>query len=156
MFGWGVLGRGKGGLLTLDHAQAGTKDGDEGDGVGGDLGGFVFEAEGGFFLWGLWSGGFGKRGRGEQTVGPGMAKTPLARASQPTMSEISWIRPLTSLALVLPERSWLSFARRHGCLETCTLGGSWVGMAAVVVVVMVVGWFPVLALSGRMASVLSR
>lgn len=47
----------------------------------------------------------------------------LARASQPRMVEISWIRALTSLALAFADRSWLSLAWRHGWEETRTLAG---------------------------------
>lgn len=42
---------------------------------------------------------------------------PWARASQPTIVVISWMRVRVSLALVEAERSWLSLARRHGCEE---------------------------------------
>lgn len=49
---------------------------------------------------------------------------PCARASQPTMVAISCTSALVSLALVDDERSWLSFARTHGCVETWTLDGS--------------------------------
>lgn len=46
---------------------------------------------------------------------------PWARASQPTIVVISWMRVRVSLAFVEAERSWLSFARRHGCEETWML-----------------------------------
>lgn len=49
---------------------------------------------------------------------------PFASASTPTMVEISWIRDLTSRGLALAERSWESFARTHGWVETWTLGGN--------------------------------
>lgn len=56
--GWGERGKGGwrkggwGGRRTFHHAEAGAEDGDEGDGFGVDLGGFVGEAEGGFVLGG--------------------------------------------------------------------------------------------------------
>lgn len=49
--------------------------------------------------------------------------TAVANASEPTRREISCTSVLTSFALVLPERSWLSLARKHGWLETWTLLG---------------------------------
>jgi hypothetical protein len=48
---------------------------------------------------------------------------PCAKASQPTIVEISWTRVFVSLAFVDEDRSWLSFARRHGWEETWTFGG---------------------------------
>lgn len=65
----------------------------------------------------------GKLYHQKRTFGPGMADSAVASASQPTISEISWTSDFTSFALVLLERSWLSFATRHGCLETWTLAG---------------------------------
>lgn len=54
-----------------------------------------------------------------------VTSSPWARASQPTIVAISCTSCFVSLALVDCERSWLSFARRHGWLETWTFGGSW-------------------------------
>lgn len=45
------------------------------------------------------------------------------RASEARMREISWISVFTSRALADLERSWLSLAKRLGCLETWTLDG---------------------------------
>ena len=47
-----------------------------------------------------------------------------ARVSQPTMRAISWTKDLVSRALAALDRSWESFARRHGWVETWTLAGS--------------------------------
>jgi hypothetical protein len=58
-----------------------------------------------------------------RTSGPGEVVILAARASVPSMSEISWTRAFTSFALVFFDRSWLSFATRHGWLETWTLDG---------------------------------
>jgi hypothetical protein len=63
------------------------------------------------------------KGGGEVTSGPDEVVILDARASIPSMSEISWTRAFTSFALVFLDRSWLSFAMRHGCEETWTLGG---------------------------------
>jgi len=49
---------------------------------------------------------------------------PWARASQPTMVAISCTSCLVSLACVDCERRRLSFAFRHGWVETWTLDGS--------------------------------
>lgn len=57
------------------------------------------------------------------TLGPVVAEITEPSASQPTISEMSCTSDLTSLELELPDRSWLSLASRHGCFETCTLGG---------------------------------
>ncbi len=40
------------------------------------------------------------------------------------MRAISWTRVLVSRALASLDRSWESLARRHGWVETWTLGGS--------------------------------
>lgn len=64
-----------------------------------------------------------KRCLGPLTFGPAAADMAVANASQPTIRAISCTSDLTSFALVLPERSWLSFARKHGWLETWTLSG---------------------------------
>jgi hypothetical protein len=58
------------------------------------------------------------------TVGPGVEVSTFPSASQPTIKAMSCISVLTSLAGVLCDRSWLSFARRHGCWETWTVDGS--------------------------------
>lgn len=47
----------------------------------------------------------------------------LPRASAARSSEISWTRTLVSLDVVVAERSWESFARRQGWVETWTLEG---------------------------------
>lgn len=47
-----------------------------------------------------------------------------ARVSQPIMRAISWTKDLVSRALAALDRSWESFARRHGWVETWTLNGS--------------------------------
>lgn len=47
----------------------------------------------------------------------------LPRASAARSSEISWTRALVSLDVVVAERSWESFARRQGWVETWTLEG---------------------------------
>jgi len=48
----------------------------------------------------------------------------VARASQPTIRAISWIRALTSRALVVGERSWESFALTQGWVEMWAFGGN--------------------------------
>ena len=50
------------------------------------------------------------------------------RASQAMMVEMSWTSRFVSAALVDEERSWLSFARRHGWLEIWTPSGCDVAM----------------------------
>ena len=65
------------------------------------------------------------RQRGEQhTVPVSVTCKPCARASQPTMVAISCTSCLVSLACVDWERRRLSFAFRHGWVETWTLDGS--------------------------------
>lgn len=60
---------------------------------------------------------------GKLTLGPAEAVMVWARASQPSIMEISCTNVFTSLGLVFLDRSWLSFANKHGWLETWTLGG---------------------------------
>ena len=57
------------------------------------------------------------------TVPLEVTSNPVANASQPTISAISWTKALVSRALVLWDRSCDSFAHKHGCWETCTLDG---------------------------------
>lgn len=57
-------------------------------------------------------------GWNELTVPASSVERPCARASQPIMVAISCTRRFVSAALVEEERSWLSFARTHGWLET--------------------------------------
>ena len=46
------------------------------------------------------------------------------KASHPTISAISWISVFVSRAVASLDRSCESFARRHGCGDTCTLVGN--------------------------------
>lgn len=57
------------------------------------------------------------------TLGPSSGVTAAARASQPSMRAISCTSAFTSLGLVFLDRSWPSFANRHGWVDTRTLGG---------------------------------
>ena len=59
----------------------------------------------------------------EPTVLPSV-KSRLASASMPSIIEMSCTSCCVSLEVVALDRSWDSFAIRHGCLETWTLGGS--------------------------------
>lgn len=57
----------------------------------------------------------------------------VAKASHERIKAISWISVLTSADLLDLERSWLSFARRAGCLEMWTWDGRgaifcWIGL----------------------------
>ena len=54
-----------------------------------------------------------------------------ASASQPTMRLMSWINCFVSRAVVDWDRNWESFARRQGCVETCTLSGNEPAMAGI-------------------------
>jgi hypothetical protein len=54
-----------------------------------------------------------------------------ASASTAMIVAISLTSVLVSRALVDLDRSWESFARRHGCFEMCTLAGSVVVIAIV-------------------------
>ena len=54
----------------------------------------------------------------ELTVPIDFVRRDLAKASQPRMRAISWIRDLVSRALASLDRSWESLARRHGWVET--------------------------------------
>lgn len=67
-----------------------------------------------------------------------------ARASEPKSKEISWIKVLTSRALVVLERSCDSLARRQGCVETWTLGGREDMMSSLVLVVAVMVLFSII------------
>ena len=67
-----------------------------------------------------------------------------ARASEPKSKEISWIKVLTSRALVVLERSCDSLARRQGCVETWTLGGREDMMSSLVLVVAVMVLFGII------------
>jgi len=58
------------------------------------------------------------------TVPPEDTSRLLPSASQPTMVAISLINALTSRAFVLWERSWESFARTHGWVDTWAFIGS--------------------------------
>jgi len=61
-----------------------------------------------------------------------MVSRPVAKASQPTRSAISWTRAFVSRALQSLDRSWEILARTHGCLEMWTLTGSEVDEAIAV------------------------
>jgi hypothetical protein len=63
-------------------------------------------------------------GWGRRTTGPFLVLNPAAVASKPTIRAISWTKAFVSRAFAVLARSWESFAWRHGCVETCTLGGS--------------------------------
>ena len=63
-------------------------------------------------------------GRITRTLGPGTAVSAVESASQATIRAISWTSAFVSRELVVLDRSWLSLARRLGCCETWTLGGS--------------------------------
>lgn len=125
-------------LRTLNHAQPGSENGHKRDRLGCYSRRVVLEAKGRFILYNcnLHNQSLfldflstrrrrpaGKLYHQKRTFGPGTADSAVASASQPTISEISWTSDFTSFALVLLERSWLSFATRHGCLETWTLAG---------------------------------
>src|SRR4051812_42031951 len=58
----------------------------------------------------------GEEGRG--TFPPEQGSRAVASASQPTISDISCTRDLTSLGRTLLDRSWPSFASRQGCFDT--------------------------------------
>lgn len=70
------------------------------------------------------------------TVPLGAISTLVARASQPIIRAISCTRDFVSFEEVDSERSWESFAWRHGCLETRTLEGR-EDMIAVVLVLLI-------------------
>merc|ERR1719282_2020623 len=61
--------------------------------------------------------------RGETSFPTSAVVRPWANASQPTIVAMSCTRALVSLAFVEADLSWLSFARTHGCAETCALDG---------------------------------
>jgi len=65
---------------------------------------------------------------GELTVPVSTVARRSPRASQAMMVEMSWTSRFVSAALVDEERSWLSFARRHGWLEIWTPSGCGVAM----------------------------
>jgi hypothetical protein len=58
------------------------------------------------------------------TLGPWTTVRAEAKASQPIISAMSWTSDLTSRESVSLDRRRLSLDSRHGCLETCTLGGN--------------------------------
>ncbi|KAL1834986.1 hypothetical protein VTK73DRAFT_6517 [Phialemonium thermophilum] len=121
---------------TFYHAQARSEDGHQRDGLGRHLARRIGESQRRLVLtfppqpvpvrWAERR----REGReavqqwGDLTSGPAVAWTVAARASAARMSEMSWISDLTSRGLVWLDRSLLSLARRQGCEETCTLGGS--------------------------------
>jgi hypothetical protein len=57
------------------------------------------------------------------TGGPSLLLRPEARASQPSISEISCTSAFVSRGLVALSLSWESLAWRQGCVETWTFGG---------------------------------
>ena len=65
----------------------------------------------------------GGREKKRLTVPLGETSRP-ASASTAMIMAISLTSVLVSRALVDFDRNWESFARRHGCLEMCTLAGS--------------------------------
>lgn len=117
-------------LDSFDHRQARAEDWDQGDGLWCDGGRCIRVTEWCLILYfrisfllekeAVWNSEKGW----EQTCGPSEAVILDARASQPSIREISCTRAFTSFALVLLDLSWLSFARRHGWSETWTLGGN--------------------------------
>lgn len=58
------------------------------------------------------------------TLGPSTGVRAEARASQPIISAMSLTSDLTPRESVSLDRRRLSLDSRHGCLETCTLGGN--------------------------------
>lgn len=114
----------KGGIdHTFNHAQARTENWDKRKSFRLNRLGNVFISKMALALDSSQRGSCPQGNQRGRTGGPSLTVSPAARASHPTIREISWTNALVSRAFVVLSRSWESLAWRHGWVETWTFEG---------------------------------